>query len=1687
MAKQAAKSNARPNQQTVKIRSIPAIILAGAAICIAEPIRFIPATPDNTTFEDGTAFAEMENGWKWLPGEGNQGIFESAGDPAKNAPILIIHAKGLEPGRDYEVFGFFWAHGFGAEPATRGKQPHHWPARFGTGLASLATFGGRISQDIPWIICPESKTGVRTGYPVFLEEKNPMIKDVPGWITAAEDTRLIRARAGISRADENGVIQVYADDYTRSKFTGLTRIDGIGLRLLATGVYDGTGSGKAGYLQLAVRAGNKLNMRRELAAGADVNALDEDGVTPLLYPATFGDQDTVRELLKAGANPNQPGQSISPLTGAASWGDTEMVKLLLDAGATVPDKLSEPSPLLNPSLNPARLHPAIAAIRAGSLGSLKWILSKKPDLDLTKLVPDIDATKRRSDWKSPDEMVKDAIGLAHDDLAAFLIERGCKVNDQMLLVQTVRYGDRMAKTREALIARGVPAIQPRPYEDYVESWDALSAAVATGNVDLTKRFLPLAKNVDIRYIGGLYELADTCGVPDVLKAIQIRFPKRPKVEPNNYNEIHSPENDDTARLFLPRVGAGKASGKPSDSTWNLAVVAAPDAAGAASLIEVRAANGKQWQVVDRTLIEAAMKEDRHAKPWKKGEHRLAELGDRITADIILIVTKLGSKDVQLIRSEAVDVLSGLVIHREYAEEKSMGSGKAEDQLLAGINSAMIRARTNKRSLAMSLLTFTASKEVPSSSFLARQFRAAMEIEVDSTPGLLSVGMNEINMIAQEQNLRGEGSFWAAACTLEGGIASLPDGRLSLTLRLRNLTGNNEKPTDAVVEGTPQEIPALATRAWQKLIESGALPAEAAKKDKPDPKQTALEAARLTREADWLVNCGRPKEAKPLAERSSMLGTDSETIVPIYITCLFDTLPFRALGYSSTGSSFGMNVFKTLPLHYHRNLIDRLDTFCEVLEKTEALYHQHGRDSLKWKNQPRIFWDAIRMLCYSRTAIPQHLLTPEQADKFDAFCTGLDRFTSAYMEDLAQAYRERHPSIDYLGLGGATVSHNMLKQNPELLAGMAATFVASLDSNDIAFRAMFTREYNADAEMIASMDIMMSEISKHRGNLPPAMLRNLELQMQLNRSDGDSTPLLKRNCQLEMLESISKSRFSWPCRLPSQYDDNIYGLRYFFRIWVDGLPAHRDVILPSLLHEPAARPECLVRSGYFIFDSDQAPLFYMDDLSDRKAFRDSKRNSLISSAKNKLSNSLGNDPLIEQTSRRVDAMICTDLMYGLEVSEPISMEWKKLSGKLPGKATIRPSLLADLRRDPKSATGMFDLPTPDAAVQNRLWLRYRPYEDSLCHADGQIYSGFTAKEIEAWLVAVNCETSKIDQRISLSTFSELEADRQQDLSMQASGRSFIAQNSTSLLSYVGWGDDSDQRGAYALIDKSTGKPITLIKGIEIKEFNGYPQHQSVCVEVIDENFYMLVERLGAPFGVRNELLRIDPKGNQTFLTKFGRKPELTPCDSEDKPPTSIVKFNQSLLLSDDRYNYLVRYEPKADKWENVKAGSANIRTDLAEYMRKAFQINTARSRAVELPDGKTRLEIKYDVGVMPGEKVFLPGVLSVSAPGRKNAEIPLDFVFPDGYRENARFIETGVLKNQDKEPVQPSTVKQMQEQKRLHPVIIHQTDALLVIGLRIKPLKSNPMQENEAFLPFLWSVPKGNLFDHLGILQTGTKR
>lgn len=82
------------------------------------------------------------------------------------------------------------------------------------------------------------------------------------------------------------------------------------------------------------RAGEAAALSARIANGLSANACDEKGNTLLMLAAYHGKTDTVKVLLKAGADPdgrNAKGQT--PLGGVAFKGYTEIAKLLLDAGA----------------------------------------------------------------------------------------------------------------------------------------------------------------------------------------------------------------------------------------------------------------------------------------------------------------------------------------------------------------------------------------------------------------------------------------------------------------------------------------------------------------------------------------------------------------------------------------------------------------------------------------------------------------------------------------------------------------------------------------------------------------------------------------------------------------------------------------------------------------------------------------------------------------------------------------------------------------------------------------------------------------------------------------------------------------------------------------------------------------------------------------------------------------------------------------------------------------------------------------------------------------------------------------------------------------------------------------------------------------------------------------------------------
>lgn len=84
----------------------------------------------------------------------------------------------------------------------------------------------------------------------------------------------------------------------------------------------------------AARAGTAGQVAAALAAGAELEATNQQGMTPLMVAAINKNQGAVAALLRAGANPNHAnakGQTV--LMAAVVGGDLEVVRLLLDKGA----------------------------------------------------------------------------------------------------------------------------------------------------------------------------------------------------------------------------------------------------------------------------------------------------------------------------------------------------------------------------------------------------------------------------------------------------------------------------------------------------------------------------------------------------------------------------------------------------------------------------------------------------------------------------------------------------------------------------------------------------------------------------------------------------------------------------------------------------------------------------------------------------------------------------------------------------------------------------------------------------------------------------------------------------------------------------------------------------------------------------------------------------------------------------------------------------------------------------------------------------------------------------------------------------------------------------------------------------------------------------------------------------------
>jgi len=157
-----------------------------------------------------------------------------------------------------------------------------------------------------------------------------------------------------------------------------------------------------------IQAGNRDAAFKMIAAGADVNATQGDGTTPLHWAVYKVDADLARALLARGAKPDAVNNyGSSPLAEAVKVANTRLVEMLLDAGsnAEMPNQEGQTALML--------------AARAGSLDVAKLLVRRGANVNA------------REKWRGQTALMW-AADARSAELTRFLIDNKADVNDRAL-------------------------------------------------------------------------------------------------------------------------------------------------------------------------------------------------------------------------------------------------------------------------------------------------------------------------------------------------------------------------------------------------------------------------------------------------------------------------------------------------------------------------------------------------------------------------------------------------------------------------------------------------------------------------------------------------------------------------------------------------------------------------------------------------------------------------------------------------------------------------------------------------------------------------------------------------------------------------------------------------------------------------------------------------------------------------------------------------------------------------------------------------------------------------------------------------------------------------------------------------------------------------------------------------------
>jgi ankyrin repeat protein len=159
----------------------------------------------------------------------------------------------------------------------------------------------------------------------------------------------------------------------------------------------------AAPLHEAAKAGEVEEAERLIQAGANLEALDEDGETPLTAAALAGQSAVVKLLFARGADIKGRNKGGFTLLHAAAYsGHAEIVEFALDRGAGIDDQENKAE--ITPLHNKAEITPLHAAAERNYLDVVRLLIERGARLHLKELNGWTPVT--RATFKAHNEVVK---------------------------------------------------------------------------------------------------------------------------------------------------------------------------------------------------------------------------------------------------------------------------------------------------------------------------------------------------------------------------------------------------------------------------------------------------------------------------------------------------------------------------------------------------------------------------------------------------------------------------------------------------------------------------------------------------------------------------------------------------------------------------------------------------------------------------------------------------------------------------------------------------------------------------------------------------------------------------------------------------------------------------------------------------------------------------------------------------------------------------------------------------------------------------------------------------------------------------------------------------------------------------------------------------------------------------------